>query len=51
LIHVAYAVAAEMGSEYTDLLVKHADVVGSCVEENIYDRHLKRLFNCKHGVA
>jgi len=45
LIHVAYAVAAEMGSEYTDLLVKHADVVGSCVEENIYDRHLKRLFN------
>ena len=45
LIHVAYAVAAEMGSEYTDLLLKYADVVGSCVEENIYDRHLKRLFN------
>lgn len=45
LIHVAYAVAAKMGDEYTDLLTKHADVVGSCVEENIYDRHLKRLFN------
>ena len=45
LIHVAYAVAAQLGNEYTDLLVKHADVVGSCVEENIYDRHLKRLFN------
>jgi len=45
LIHVAYAVAAQMGSEYTDLLVKYADVIGSCVEENIYDRHLKRLFN------
>lgn len=45
LIHVAYAVAAEMGSEYTDLLLKYADVVGACVEENIYDRHLKRLFN------
>lgn len=45
LIHVAYAVAAQLGDEYTDLLVKHADVVGSCVEENIYDRHLKRLFN------
>lgn len=45
LIHVAYAVAAEMGREYTDLLVKYADVVGACVEENIYDRHLKRLFN------
>lgn len=45
LIHVAYAVAAKMGDEYTDLLTKHAEVVGSCVEENIYDRHLKRLFN------
>ncbi|MBF6598260.1 MAG: hypothetical protein ITF98_08535 [Fermentimonas sp.] len=45
LIHVAYAVAAKMGNEYTDLLTKHADVVGSCVEENIYDRHLKRLFS------
>lgn len=45
LIHVAYAVAAEMGEEYTNLLVKYADVVGSCVEENIYDRHLKRLFS------
>lgn len=44
LIHVAYKVAAEMGKEYTDLLEKYADVVGSCVEENIYDRHLKRLF-------
>ena len=45
LIHVAYAVAAKMGDQYTDLLTKHADVVGSCVEENIYDRHLKRLFS------
>lgn len=45
LIHVAYAVAAEMGTDYTTLLEKYADVVASCVEENIYDRHLKRLFN------
>ncbi|MEA5128491.1 MAG: tagaturonate epimerase family protein [Proteiniphilum sp.] len=45
LIHVAYKVAAEMGSEYTGLLVKYADVIAQCVEENIYDRHLKRLFN------
>lgn len=44
LIHVAYAVAAEMGSEYTDLLKKYEDIVGGCVEENIYERHLKRLF-------
>ena len=45
LIHVAYKVAAELGVTYTSLLEKYADVVGSCVEENIYDRHLKRLFN------
>jgi len=44
LIHVAYKVAAEMGSSYTSLLEKYADVIGSCVEENIYDRHLRRLF-------
>jgi len=45
LIHVGYKVAAEMGDKYTGLLKKYAEVVGSCVEENIYDRHLKRLFN------
>jgi hypothetical protein len=45
LIHVAYKVASEMGTTYTNLLKKHAEVVGQCVEENIYDRHLKRLFN------
>jgi hypothetical protein len=45
LIHVAYKIAADMGGKYTGLLEKYADVVGQCVEENIYDRHLKRLFN------
>jgi len=45
LVHVAYKVASEMGADYTNLLVKHADVIGQCVEENIYERHLKRLFN------
>ena len=45
LIHVAYKVAAEMGTTYTDLLKKYSDVIGTCVEENIFERHLKRLFN------
>ena len=45
LIHVGYKVAAEMGERYYALLEKNADVVGACVEENIYERHLKRLFN------
>ncbi|MBN2172505.1 MAG: hypothetical protein JW731_00130 [Bacteroidales bacterium] len=45
LIHVGYKVAAEMGEIYTGLLKKNSEVVGQCVEENIFDRHLKRLFN------
>jgi hypothetical protein len=45
LIHVGYKVASEMGERYTDLLEKNREIIGQCVEENIYDRHLKRLFN------
>ncbi len=45
LVHVAYKVAADMGKSYTDLLEKHSDIIGACVEENIYERHLKRLFS------
>ena len=45
LIHVGYKVAAEMGDKYTSLLKENAEIIGTCVEENIYDRHLKRLFN------
>jgi tagaturonate epimerase len=44
LIHVGYKIASENGNDYTSLLEKHSDLVGSCVEENLYDRHLKRLF-------
>lgn len=45
LIHVGYKVASEMESRYTNLLKQHKDIIGQCVEENIYDRHLRRLFN------
>jgi len=45
LIHVGYKIAAEQGEEYTNLLKEHHALVGSCVEENLFDRHLKRLFN------
>ena len=45
LIHVGYKIAAEMGEEYTNLLKKYRTVIGECVEENIYERHLKRLFD------
>lgn len=44
LIHVGYKIASEMGTYYTDLLKANSKVIGQCVEENLYDRHLKRLF-------
>ena len=44
LIHVGYKIAAESGDTYTRLLEKHRKIIGKCVEENLFDRHLKRLF-------
>jgi hypothetical protein len=44
LIHVAYKIAAEAGNEYTGLLNEYNEIIGRCVEENIYERHLKRIF-------
>jgi len=45
LIHVGYKIAAEYGEQYTDQLKQHRELIGKCVEENIYERHLKRLFD------
>ena len=44
LIHVGYKVASEYGEEYTNALKANKDIVGQQVFENIYDRHIKRLF-------
>jgi hypothetical protein len=44
LIHVGYKVAAEMDEKYVKALEKYAEVIGKNVTENIYERHLKRLF-------
>jgi hypothetical protein len=45
LIHVGYKVASDLGDEYYRNLEKHAEIIGQNVEENIFDRHIKRLFN------
>lgn len=50
LMHVGYKLAADKIDEFNALLKKNADVVGYCVFENIYDRHLKRLLNLKSFV-
>jgi hypothetical protein len=45
LIHVGYKVAADLGKEYIDALRTNAGVIGACVKENIYDRHIMPLFS------
>lgn len=45
LIHVGYKLAAERMKEYYQLLDKYRDIVAGCVFENIYERHIKRLFD------
>ena len=44
LLHVGYKVAAEMGTRFTDALVRYEDTVAENVAENIYERHIKPVF-------
>jgi hypothetical protein len=44
LLHVAYKVAAEMGTRFLDALDKHGDIIAQNVAENIYERHIRRVF-------
>lgn len=44
LLHVGYKVAAEMGDRYRRALQEFREVIAANVTENIYDRHLKRIF-------
>ena len=45
LIHVAYKLAALKMDTYYRLLEANEDTVSKCVYENIYDRHICRLFD------
>ncbi len=44
LLHVGYKVAAEMGERYLATLQRHEEVVAKNVAENIFERHLKKIF-------
>jgi hypothetical protein len=48
LIHVAYKLAAQKMDIYFRLLEEHEEVVSECVFDNIYNRHICRLFDIKH---
>ena len=45
LIHVGYKIAAEMGDDYLALLRKNSAIVGEQVRINIFDRHIRRMFD------
>lgn len=47
LIHVGYKLAALRMDEYFKLLEANEKTVAECVYENMYDRHICRLFNIK----
>jgi len=44
LLHVAYKVAAEMGTRFYDALDKYEPVIAQNVTENIYERHITPIF-------
>jgi hypothetical protein len=44
LLHVSFKVAAGQGTRYTDLLVANREIVARQVTDNIYERHLRPLF-------
>jgi len=44
LVHVAYKLAADKKNEYFRLLDANEKIISGCVYENIYNRHICRLF-------
>jgi hypothetical protein len=47
LVHVAYKLAALRMDEYFKLLESNEKTVAKCVYENMYNRHICRLFEIK----
>lgn len=47
LIHVGYKIAAEMGDKYMNALETNREIIEKNVKFNLFDRHLKLLFNIK----
>lgn len=45
LMHVGYKIAAENKEKFLHLLQQHKELTGKQVTENIYERHLKRIFD------
>ncbi len=48
LLHVSYRIAAEYSNIYIHHLMANKELVGQQVSENLYDRHIRRIFEDKH---
>lgn len=44
LLHCAYKVAGEMGTDFTEALKANAGIIGENVTMNLFDRHIAPLF-------
>jgi len=44
LLHVGYKIAAQMGRRYLDTVEKYEAVVSRNVTQNLFERHIKRIF-------
>nr|HPI71994.1 hypothetical protein [bacterium] len=44
LLHVGFRVAAEMGDRYYAALEENEATIAKNVRENLFERHVKRLF-------
>lgn len=44
LLHLGYKIAAEMGSRYRTALKKYDDIISKNVTQNLFERHIKKLF-------
>ena len=44
LLHLSYKIAAEYGDVYLHMLHKYSEIISEEVRENIYGRHIRRLF-------
>jgi len=44
LLHVGYKIAAGMGDRYLDALQKYEETIARNVTDNIYQRHILRVF-------
>ncbi len=45
LIHIAYKLAAQKKEQYLNLLKENEKIIGQCVYENLYERHICKLFD------